>query len=137
MLEVSLQFDFKTASCAGFGWESWKEDEGWWNKLRCMSEEIGQTGVTHIWLPPASQSVSSEGYLPSQLYNFSSEYGTKEELRDCLHALKWWGVKPLADCVYNHRCADKQNEKGDWVVYSYVPARTHAPLRIHPTVLLI
>ena len=54
---------------AGFGWESWKDEQGWWNKLRCMSEEIGSVGFTHIWLPPASQSVSDEGYLPSQLYN--------------------------------------------------------------------
>lgn len=91
-----------------------------------MSEEIGGAGFTHIWLPPASQSVSSEGYLPSQLYNFSSKYGTKEELRDCLHALKWWGMQPLADCVYNHRCADKQNDEGDWVLYSCALTLYHA-----------
>lgn len=33
------------------------------------------------WLPPPSQSVSPQGYLPGQLYNLKSKYGTEEELR--------------------------------------------------------
>ena len=136
--EMSVQLHCQHFDCvlvfthpqrAGFGWESWKDEQGWWNKLRCMSEEIGSVGFTHIWLPPASQSVSDEGYLPSQLYNFSSKYGTHEELRECLHALKWWGMQPLADCVFNHRCADKQNDQGDWVLYSYALSRCTFPLK--------
>lgn len=107
----------------GFGWESWKEGKGWWNTVADMAEDIGQKGFSHIWLPPPSQSVSPEGYLPSQLYNFSSKYGSKEELRRCIHILRTHGVKAVADCVYNHRCADKQNKAGDWVVYS----NTHEP----------
>lgn len=115
--QVCTRFEPRT----GFGWESWKDEEGWWNKVRRMAEDIGQSGFTHIWLPPPSQSVSAEGYLPSQLYNFSSKYGDKEQLRECIQALKAHGVQAVADCVYNHRCADRQNEKGEWVIYSYVP----------------
>ena len=39
------------------------------------------SGATHVWLPPPSQSVSPQGYLPGQLYNLNSKYGTAEELR--------------------------------------------------------
>ena len=35
-------------------------------------------GVTHVWLPPPSQSVSPEGYLPGKLWNLDlSSYGTE------------------------------------------------------------
>ena len=79
-------------------------------------------GFTHIWLPPATNSVSKEGYLPSQLYNFDSAYGQRQQLYDCITALHEVGVAPMADCVYNHRCGDVQNEDGDWLLYSYDPA---------------
>lgn len=39
-------------------------------------------GCTHLWLPPPSQSVSAQGYLPGQLYNLDhSKYGNKEQLK--------------------------------------------------------
>jgi alpha-amylase len=39
-------------------------------------------GCTHLWVPPPSQSVSPQGYLPGQLYNLdASKYGTLKELK--------------------------------------------------------
>lgn len=35
-----------------------------------MEEQIPQllkAGITHLWLPPPSQSVSAQGYLPGQV----------------------------------------------------------------------
>lgn len=69
-------------------------------------------GVTHIWLPPPSQSVAAQGYLPGQLYNLDSKYGSKDELKALNAALKEAGIVPLADIVINHRCADEKGEDG-------------------------
>ena len=63
--------------------------------------------MTHIWLPPPSQSVAAQGYLPGQLYNLDSKYGNKDELKALCAALKEAGIVPLADIVINHRCADE------------------------------
>ena len=68
--------------------------------------------MTHCWLPPPSQSVAAQGYLPGQLYNLDSKYGNKEELKALCTALKEAGIVPLADIVINHRCADEKGEDG-------------------------
>lgn len=68
------------------------------------------------------------GYLPSQLYNFNSHYGSDSELRACIAALKAAGVAPVADCVYNHRCGDKQNEKGEWLQFSCAARERSCPI---------
>lgn len=65
---------------AGFGWDSCK-GQNWWRTLRAQIPNLAAAGVTHVWLPPPSQSVSSEGYLPGQLYSLDSKYGTEAELR--------------------------------------------------------
>lgn len=62
--------------CPGFHWDSWKCDGGWYNILQKCVQEIKEAGVTHVWLPPPSQSVAAEGYLPSVLYNMDSKYGS-------------------------------------------------------------
>lgn len=73
---------------------------------------LQEAGVTHIWLPPPSQSVAAQGYLPGQLYNLDSKYGNKEELQALCKELKAAGIVPLADIVINHRCADEKGEDG-------------------------
>lgn len=68
--------------------------------------------MTHLWLPPPSQSVADQGYLPGQLYNLDSKYGNKEELQALCKECKAAGIVPLADIVINHRCADEKGEDG-------------------------
>jgi Alpha amylase, catalytic domain len=75
-------------------------------------------------MPPASHSVSREGYLPSQMYNFNSSYGSPDDLRRCVAAYSEAGVQCLADCVFNHRCGDRQNAKGEWLRYSCARLRS-------------
>ena len=82
---------------------------------------LQEAGVTHIWLPPPSQSVAAQGYLPGQLYNLDSKYGNKEELQALCKDLKAAGIVPLADIVINHRCADEKGEDG---VYNTVRSAT-------------
>lgn len=65
-----------------------------------------------------------QGYLPAQLYNLNSCYGNKEQLQSLTWALNHAGIKPVADIVINHRCADAQNAAGVWNNYRY----SHSPL---------
>lgn len=44
---------------------------------------IAESGVTCVWLPPPSDSVSPQGYLPRDLYDLNSAYGN--EVRLCSH----------------------------------------------------
>ena len=64
-----------------------------------------------------SMSVPLQGYLPAQLYNLNSCYGSKEQLQSLTWALNYAGIKPIADIVINHRCADVQNAEGIWNSY--------------------
>ena len=46
--------------CKGFNWESSKKG-GWYNSLIKSIPELSAAGITHVWIPPPSQSVSPEG----------------------------------------------------------------------------
>lgn len=99
-----------TVLMQGFDWLSSKEPEhGWWRKMKQRVEDIAALGVTHVWLPPPSQSVSPEGYLPGKLWNLDlSAYGTEDELVALNRAFRDAGIVPVCDIVINHRTADEQ-----------------------------
>ncbi|EFN58641.1 hypothetical protein CHLNCDRAFT_29945 [Chlorella variabilis] len=111
----------ETICMEGFGWDSCK-DGHWWKKVETTIPELQAAGITHLWLPPPSQSVSPQGYLPGQLYNLNSNYGSKEELESLNKALLLAGIRPVADVVINHRCAQFQDENGVWNKYGDDPA---------------
>ena len=69
-----------------------------------------------------NMSVPLQGYLPAQLYNLNSCYGSKEQLQSLTWALNYAGIKPIADIVINHRCADVQNAEGIWNSYRCILA---------------
>ena len=98
-----------------FNWESWRQP--YYDNLRGSLDELVGQGFTSLWMPPPSQSVSSQGYLPGDLYNLNSEYGSEQSLRDCLNAVRDRGLVPLADVVVNHRCAQIQDAQGRWNTY--------------------
>lgn len=55
----------------GFNWESNKSGR-WYMELKEKALEISSLGLTVIWLPPPTESVSPEGYMPKDLYNLNS-----------------------------------------------------------------
>lgn len=95
-----------------FNWESCKE--AWYKKLAGMAPAIAAAGFTSVWLPPSSDAVSPQGYLPRDLYDLNSKYGTEAELRDAIAVLHELGLKAIADIVINHRCAHYQGPGGKW-----------------------
>lgn len=50
-----------------------------------------------------------QGYMPGQLFNLNSSYGSKDDLLKLLQALKYHGVKSVCDIVINHRSAHSLN----------------------------
>eukprot|EP00775_Hariotina_reticulata_P007306 gene7306-7519_t len=96
-----------------FGWDSCRKNRQWYNHILSKVPDLQKLSCTHIWLPPPSQSVSAEGYMPGQLYNLDSMYGSAEELKKLNKALTDAGICPMADIVINHRCADEMVD-GKW-----------------------
>ncbi|CAK8561509.1 unnamed protein product [Lathyrus sativus] len=102
--------------CQGFNWESHKSGR-WYVELKEKAAELSSLGFTVIWLPPPTDSVSPEGYMPRDLYNLDSRYGTIDELKDVVKTFHKVGIKVLGDAVLNHRCAQKQNQNGIWNIF--------------------
>ncbi|TYJ42857.1 hypothetical protein E1A91_A03G115300v1 [Gossypium mustelinum] len=86
-------------------------------ELKEKASEISSLGFTVIWLPTPTESVSPEGYMPKDLYNLNSRYGTIDELKDLVKSLHGVGLKVLGDVVLNHRCAHYQNQNGVWNIF--------------------
>ncbi|BFG16618.1 hypothetical protein CerSpe_028920 [Prunus speciosa] len=102
--------------CQGFNWESHKSRR-WYMELQSKAAELSSLGFTVIWLPPPTDSVSPEGYMPKDLYNLNSRYGNIDELKETVRTFHKVGIKVLGDAVLNHRCADYQNENGIWNIF--------------------
>ena len=86
-----------------FGWESHKGGAFYRNVVSKRAKEWADQGFTAVWLPPPSDSVSPQGYLPRDLFKLDSAYGTARELKAALDALHEAGLKAVADIVINHR----------------------------------
>ncbi|KAE9614634.1 putative glycosidase [Lupinus albus] len=102
--------------CQGFNWESHKSGR-WYMELKEKATELASLGFTVIWLPPPTESIAPEGYMPKDLYNLNSRYGTIDELKDVVKEFHKVGIKVLGDAVLNHRCAHYQNKNGIWNIY--------------------
>ncbi|KAI3846543.1 hypothetical protein MKX03_008225 [Papaver bracteatum] len=102
--------------CQGFNWESHKSGK-WYMELNDKASELSSLGFTIIWLPPPTESVSPEGYMPKDLYNLNSRYGNIEDLKVLVKKFHEVGIKVLGDVVLNHRCAHHQNQNGIWNIF--------------------
>lgn len=102
----------------GFNWESCNSHEKWFNVVANEAGQIRDAGFNAVWLPPPTDSVSDQGYLPRDLYNLNSFYGAEGDLRRCVQVMKDHDICPVADIVINHRCAGRQDESGRWNLFS-------------------
>ena len=110
----------------GFGWNSTNNGvPGKWYKLIAdRAKDIAELGVTMVWFPPVSRSVSPQGYLPGDYYDLGSAqsptfYGDQNQLADALKRLDEANILAIADIVVNHRCAGEQDSNGIWNVFHF------------------
>lgn len=101
-----------TIMLQGFHWTSWKTSP-WWGEVGSRAGEISGAGMDLVWLPPPSDSLSHEGYMPRRLELFDSEYGTEAQLSAAVRSLHSAGVRVIADVVLNHRVGLR-----DWADFS-------------------
>lgn len=103
MTFLSAQTPNTSVMLQGFNWVSSSNTNGWYNVVASKSTELQTAGFNAVWLPPSSNSAASQGYLPRELYNVSTPYGTQAQLTSCITTLHNSGMKVLADIVINHR----------------------------------
>ena len=82
----------------------------WAEYLSTRADEVADAGFTYVWLMPLSQGTGggySVGYDVRDYYNLGDKglnrYGQRRHLDYLLDSLKAFGLKPIADVVYNHR----------------------------------
>lgn len=91
-----------TVMLQGFHWTSWKTAP-WWDEVGGKAAELSAAGIDLVWLPPSSDSLSPEGYLPRKLERQDSSYGTSGQLAAAVKKLHAAGIRVIADVVVNHR----------------------------------
>ncbi|KAJ7535987.1 hypothetical protein O6H91_12G052600 [Diphasiastrum complanatum] len=102
---------------SGFNWESWRSP-CWYDVLLKTTQDLAEAGVTDVWLPPPSHSVSPQGYMPGRLYDLDAcKYGNGEKLKQLIDSFHSQGVRCIADVVINHRCGDKRDQRGVWCIF--------------------
>uniref|UniRef100_A0A7N0U341 Alpha-amylase n=1 Tax=Kalanchoe fedtschenkoi TaxID=63787 RepID=A0A7N0U341_KALFE len=102
-----------------FNWESHKHD--WWTNLLGKLLDISKSGFTSAWLPPATHSLSPQGYLPQDLYSLDSSYGSEDQLKVLLEQMKACNVRAMADIVINHRIGTTQGHGGSYNRFDNIP----------------
>lgn len=100
-LFVSVYAGSPDVMLQGFHWTA--HSAGWWQVVDGLAAQIDDDGYTMVWLPPSSDAASDQGYLPRELYNYNSFYGSQAQLQALLNNLNNRGIVPIADIVINHR----------------------------------
>jgi len=88
-----------------FDWNVQNQPPGqtWYDIVTQNTATLADAGVDLIWLPPPSDSAAPQGYLPRELYNFNSAYGSEIALRNLITQMHASDIKVISDIVINHR----------------------------------
>jgi len=97
-------------------------DGSLWTQLAEKSDELAQSGISALWLPPAYKGIGGAadvGYGVYDMYDLGefdqkgavrTKYGTKEQYLQAVQQLRKAGIQVYADTVLNHRMGADQAE---------------------------
>ena len=85
---LSVFFSFQTQAqdedvmFQAFDWNVQNQPPGltWYGVLDANKQIIADAGIDLIWMPPPSNSAAPQGYLPRELYDLNSAYGSQQAL---------------------------------------------------------
>jgi len=91
----------------GFHWTAYDPanngNKRWYRIIAENAAAIKAAGFDYVWFPPPSRSAAADNsYLPTEWYTLENGYGSKDELKQAVAALK--PTLALCDIVINHRC---------------------------------
>ncbi|MGB3467943.1 MAG: starch-binding protein [Cyclobacteriaceae bacterium] len=88
-----------------FDWNVQNQPAGqtWYDVLDANKQTIKDAGIDLIWMPPPSNSAAPQGYLPRELYDLNSAYGSQQDLIDLIASFHSLDMKVISDIVINHR----------------------------------
>lgn len=72
------------------------KEGGFYNSLHNSINDLSSSGITHIWLPPPSQSVSPEGlilFLDFHGFNINKSFFLTKPLNYSLRVLTWKAIR--------------------------------------------
>ncbi|GAA3522638.1 hypothetical protein GCM10022393_41560 [Aquimarina addita] len=106
MTTISVQAQDEDVMLQGFDWNIFSNlpnGTSWFDIINQNSQVINSAGFDMLWLPPCSDSAAPQGYLPRELYNFNSAYGSEADLRSLIDQMHQLNIKVIGDIVINHR----------------------------------
>ena len=114
-----------------FDWNVQNQPAGrtWYQVVDENIAELRNAGIDAIWMPPPSNSAAPQGYLPRELYDLNSAYGTERQLRNLISKANRNRIKVLADIVINHRVGSSDAvtfENPDWPTF-FITADDEGP----------
>ena len=88
----------------GFHWNSsGYSSPDWYVTLANNAADMKSLGVTHVCFPTPSDAGITQVYLPRQLNDFNSSYGSQTDQQNAINAFSAQGIKVVVDVVINHR----------------------------------
>ena len=88
-----------------------------WDNLNSEVPKLSKYFTSFI-LPPMSMSADEVGFIPKNIYDFDSEWGTEESLKKLIDRLKKHNISIIANVVLQHR--QGQNSWFDFKNPSYL-----------------
>ena len=104
-LSFSLKAQDEDVMFQAFDWNVHIQPAGqtWYDVLDANKQVISDAGIDVIWMPPPSNSAAPQGYLPRELYDLNSAYGSQQDLINLIASYHALDIKVISDIVINHR----------------------------------
>ncbi|AXT54333.1 T9SS C-terminal target domain-containing protein [Aquimarina sp. AD1] len=102
---LQLQAQDEDVMFQAFDWNVQNQPAGqtWYDVVSSVRNTISNAGIDLIWMPPPSNSAAPQGYLPREINNFDSAYGTTNQLKSLIDQYHNLDIKVISDIVVNHR----------------------------------